>query len=76
MISRILLYSFAFLAVSYLVWHFGRYYEFKRILVQTSPAWYLVNPVLSDPIVNTVSDLFVSGDWAVGVCLPAIPFGL
>ena len=62
-------------AVLYLVWHLGRWYEFERVVSQSVPAWYLTNPVVTDPVVNAVSDLFVTGDWAVGVCLPDLPYG-
>ena len=61
---------FVLFAFSYLVWHLGRYYEFKRILGRSAPAWYLTNPVLVDPIINAVNDRFVTGDWFEGVCLP------
>lgn len=70
MIQRILLYSFAFFAISYLVWHLGRYYEFRRIMDSSRLAWYLTEPVLVDPFVNAVGDRFVTGDWYEGVCLP------
>ena len=67
---------FVVFAFSYLVWHLGRWYEFRRISERAVPAWYLTEPVLADPFVNAVSDRFVTGQWFEGVCLPSIPYGL
>ena len=76
MIRRILLYSFFAFAVAYLVWHLGRFYEFRRIVNQATPAWYLTDPKIVDPIVNVFNDRYVTGEWYIGLCLPNLPMGL
>ena len=51
-------------AVLYLVWHLGRYYENVRLV----DCVYLTEFEVSDPVPNAVSDLFISGNWKVGLC--------
>ena len=58
------------LAVAYLVWHLGRWFEFKRVVSSGVVAWYVQEAELIDPFPNATSDLYIAGDWGFGLCLP------
>ena len=61
--------------ILYLIWHLGRWYEFKQIQAQVKEAYqhsvdtyFFVDPSIVDPYPNAQADLFVEGELGVGRC--------
>jgi len=48
----------------YLVWHFGRYYEYRKL----EECLWLTEYSVVDPIPNATSELYVTGNWKTGFC--------
>lgn len=57
---------FAF-AILYLIWHFGRWYEFKQ-LGQGVETYYFVDAQVQDSTINATSDLIIIGEIEIGTC--------
>ena len=76
-IENNLLKAFYIFAGLYLVWHFGRWYEFQQYKKQfekvervMTNTYYFIAPEVIDPFLNTTKELYITGKIEAGMCLP------